>query len=120
MNAFQKQTKDAADGMLRLFGLRSEWTEVTCRGSPEVGIQPGDVYLRGAFELADREYTAFIYPDEAGVSIDESWFICELPGYRNDTARLAIAYVEFLRLCLEGADPSVALRQASAGVEAAS
>ncbi len=80
-----------------------------CVPNVAIGHEPGDVYLRLQFTRCDRSFDAYVYTDEAGVRVDQRWVAFELPDYGRDPTTLSAAFVEFLRLCLEGQDVSFAL-----------
>jgi hypothetical protein len=64
----------------------------------------GESYAVGRFERDGRRYSIYIYLDEAGIRVDDDWYIWEHQDYHTPDD-LSAAFLQKLELWLAGSPP---------------
>ena len=105
MRKFQEECHDDINILLKQYKIEMTYEVLECEENLSIGHKKDDVYMRYQFKTENNKFDTYIYTDEAGTYINDKWYIFELPDYDNDTTKLKLTFVEFIKLNIIGLSP---------------
>ena len=75
MNDFQRKCIEVSKGILMEKGLKP------CPFQEIIGKT--ETYFLATFDVLDHHYEIYVYDDEAGLTVDKDFSICEKPDFKS-------------------------------------